>query len=149
MKAIPTLILAVCALASAAFAADEASAWKTDYETAMAEAKSAGKPVLVDFTGSDWCGWCIKLDEETFDKEAFKEFAAKNLVLLELDFPNKKEQSAEVKKKNQELSEKFKVQGFPTLLLLNADGKELARQVGYLPGGPDAMIAWIEKATKG
>lgn len=149
MKTIPTLILGVLALASVAFAADDTPAWKTDYDAALAEAKSSGKPVLVDFTGSDWCGWCIKLDEETFEKEAFKEFAAKNLVLLELDFPNKKEQSEEVKKRNQELAQKYKVGGFPTLLLLDSEGNEIARQVGYLAGGPDAMIAWVEKATKG
>ncbi len=71
--------------------------------------------VLLDFTGSDWCGWCIKLQKETFSKPEFQKFAAESLVLVELDFPRGKEQSEELKKQNQELAEKFGIQGFPTL----------------------------------
>ncbi len=120
----------------------------TDYKAALEKASKEDKLVLLDFTGSDWCGWCIKLDKDTFSKPAFREFADKNLVLVELDFPNNKPQSDEIKKQNAELEQKFGVQGYPTLVLLDAKGKEIARNVGYLAGGPDAFKAWVEKAKK-
>ena len=149
MKTLPLLAAAVAFWSGIALAADEKSAWMTDYEAAVAEAKATGKPVLADFTGSDWCGWCIKLSKETFDQPKFLEYAKDHLVLLELDYPNGKEQSEAVNKQNAELSEKFKIQGFPTLVLIDGDGKEIARHVGYLAGGPDAMIEWIKKSTEG
>jgi protein disulfide-isomerase len=100
--------------------------------------------VLLDFTGSDWCGWCIKLQKDTFSKPEFKKFAEQSLVLVELDFPRGKTQSDELKRQNEELAEKFGVQGFPTLVLLDPQGKEAARNVGYLQGGPEAFIQWVE-----
>jgi thioredoxin-related protein len=123
-------------------------AWKTDYPAALAEAAKQGKMVLLDFTGSDWCGWCIKLQRDTFSKPAFQKFAEQSLVLVELDFPRGKVQSDELKRQNEELAEKFEVQGFPTLVLLDPQGKEAARNVGYLPGGPEAFIQWAESARK-
>lgn len=122
--------------------------WGTDYKAALAEAKKENKPILMDFTGSDWCMWCIKLSKDTFSKPAFKDFASKNLVLLELDFPNATKQSDEVKKQNEKLQAKYNVEGFPTLVLLNSEGKEIARNVGYLEGGPDAFIKWVQDAEK-
>ena len=77
--------------------------WLTDLPSAQAKAKSENKIVLLDFTGSDWCGWCIKFKKEALDTAEFRDYAAKNLVLMELDFPNKKAQSEEVKKANQSL----------------------------------------------
>ncbi len=138
------LVLSALLLAStSAFAAD---GWMTDYKAALELAAKESRPVLLDFTGSDWCGWCIRLDKETFSKPEFQTFAKDNLVLVELDFPNNKPQSAEVKKQNEALQTKFGVQGFPTLVLLNSEGKEIARNPGYLPGGPTALIAWVEAA---
>ncbi len=131
--------------ASTVFAAD---GWQTNYKTALEQAARENKPLLLDFTGSDWCGWCIKLNKETFSQPAFKTFAKKNLILVELDFPRGKPQSAEEKAQNAELKQKFGVQGFPTLLLLNSQGKEIARNAGYLAGGPKAFIGWIEQAVK-
>lgn len=120
--------------------------WETDYKAALEQAAKENKMVLLDFTGSDWCGWCIKLDKETFSKPEFKQFAEKNLVLVELDFPNNKPQSAAVKKQNAALQAQYNVEGFPTLVLLNSKGKEIARNPGYLPGGPDGFIKWVESA---
>lgn len=139
------LLCAIVLTASNLLAGD---GWGTDYKAALEQAAKANKPVLLDFTGSDWCGWCIKLDKETFSKPEFKSFAEKNLVLVEVDFPNSKPQSAAVKKQNEELQAKFGVEGFPTLVLLNSEGKEIARNVGYLAGGPKGLIGWVEKATK-
>lgn len=125
-----------------------AERWETNYSAALEQAAKQNKMVLLDFTGSDWCGWCIKLHKETFSKPAFQKFAADNLVLVELDFPRGKPQSDELKKQNEALAEKFGVQGFPTLVLLDPQGKEATRNVGYLEGGPDAFIQWVESATR-
>ena len=140
------LLLSALVLASSTvFAGD---AWQTDYKAALEQAAKENKPVLLDFTGSDWCGWCIKLNKETFSQPEFKKFAEKNLIPVDIDFPNNKPQSAAVKKQNEELQQKFGVEGFPTLILLNSQGKEIARNAGYLPGGPKAFIEWVEKAAK-
>jgi thioredoxin-related protein len=139
MKSLPLLL--TVALAVAAHAGE---AWNTDFQAAQAAAKKDGKPILIDFTGSDWCGWCIKMKKESLDKTAFKDFAQKELVLVEADFPNSKPQTAEVKAQNEALKKKYKVNGFPTFVLINADGKELGRQEGYLEGGPDAFTSAIK-----
>lgn len=124
------------------------AAWGTNYEKALAQAKAENKAVLLDFTGSDWCGYCIKMVKDTLGKKEFAEYAAKHLVLVEVDFPNGKAQTDEVKKQNAELGKKFGVQGYPTFLLLDKDGKELGRQRGYLEGGPAAFIAKLDGFKK-
>jgi len=139
------LLSAFVLAASTAFAAD---GWQTDYKAALEQAAKTNKPVLLDFTGSDWCGWCIKLDKETFSQPEFKTFAEKNLVLVTVDFPRGNSQSADVKKQNGELQQQFGVNGYPTLVLVDSKGKELARNVGYLEGGPKAMIDWVTKSAK-
>ena len=139
------LLSAFVLAASTAFAGD---GWQTDYKAALEQAAKTNKPVLLDFTGSDWCGWCIKLDKETFAQPEFKTFAEKNLVLVTVDFPNNKPQPADVKKQNGELQQQFGVNGYPTLVLVDSKGKELARNVGYLEGGPKALIGWVQKSVK-
>ena len=139
-----TLLAYCCAL----MAAQSAEQWQTGYSAALEQAGKENKMVLLDFTGSDWCGWCIKLKKDTFSKPEFQKFAEGSLVIVELDFPRKKEQSAELKKQNQELAEKFGIEGFPTLVLLDPQGKEAARNVGYLPGGPEGFVKWVEAAGK-
>lgn len=123
------------------------AAWRNDFATALADARRDSKLVLIDFTGSDWCGWCIKMKKDTLDQQAFLDFAAKKLVLVEADFPNKKPLPDAVKKQNKGLQKKYSVGGYPTFVLVDADGKELGRQVGYLKGGPEAFIAKIESWT--
>ena len=113
--------------------------WQTDFKAAQAQAKAEKKYLLVDFTGSDWCGWCIKLHNEVFDKVPFKAEAPKQFVLVELDFPHEKEQSDELKKQNKELADKFKIRGFPTVLVLDAEGQLVAR-TGYRDGGPESYL---------
>ena len=122
----------------------ESGDWMTDYKAALAKAKKEKKVVLADFTGSDWCGWCIKLKDEVFSKPEFKEWAAANVVLLELDYPKNKPQSEELKKQNQELSKEFQIEGYPTVLFLDSKGKKVG-QSGYVEGGPAAWIAAAEK----
>jgi len=118
--------------------------WSTDLPAAQVQAKKDKKIVLVNFTGSDWCGWCKKLQAEVFTTKEFDTFAKDKLVLVEIDFPNQKKQSAELKKANAALQEKYKASGFPTIVALNGEGKEVWRQVGYMPGGPKAWIAKLE-----
>ncbi|MBP5586102.1 MAG: thioredoxin family protein [Lentisphaeria bacterium] len=106
--------------------------WLTDLEAAKKQAAADKKPILMFFTGSDWCGWCKKLHEDVLDKDEFQKFAKENVILLELDFPNSIPQSDALKKQNKALGEKFKVSGYPTMVLVASDGeKELDRTVGY------------------
>ena len=134
-------LAAFVALMIAALPALAAPKWYTDLDEAKAVAVKENKPLLVDFTGSDWCGYCIKLHAEVFDKPEFEAFA-KNYVLVELDFPSKKPQPAEEKAKNKATQTKFGVSGFPTVLLIDAkSGEAYGRQSGYGPGtGPKAYI---------
>jgi len=118
--------------------------WLTDLGKAEAKAKEENRLVLLDFTGSDWCGWCIKFNKEVLSTPEFAEYAAKHLVLVEVDFPSKKAQSAALKKGNQALSAKYKVDGYPTFVVLDKDGREIGRQEGYAKGGPKAFIAKLE-----
>ena len=124
------------------------SAWLTDLPKAQAQAKAENKIVLMDFTGSDWCGWCIKFKKEVLDTAEFQAYAAKYVVLVELDYPNKKVQTDELKTANAALKKQYDIHGFPTLLVLDKDGKEIGRQVGYSEGGPQAFIAKLEKYKK-
>lgn len=105
--------------------------WSDDYAKSLEKAKAENKLVLLDFTGSDWCGWCVKLDDEVFSKTKFKTWAKENLVLVELDFPHGKSLSKKTKEQNAELKGKFGVSGYPTIVIVDGDGKEVARWGGY------------------
>jgi protein disulfide-isomerase len=122
--------------------------WSTDYTTSIAQAASQKKPVLLEFTGSDWCPPCMKQNKDVFEQPAFEEFAKNNLVLVKLDFPRSKPQDPEIKQRNQQLAAQYQVQGFPTVILLNAEGKELAREVGYKGGGVPGFIDWVKTNLK-
>ncbi len=111
---------------------------------ALNQARSENKLVLLDFTGSDWCGWCKKFDKDVLSTDKFASYANSKIILVTLDFPSHKEQDAALKKANQEIRKRFGVNGFPTFVLLNSAGRELGRQVGYLKGGPDAFIAKLD-----
>jgi protein disulfide-isomerase len=129
-------------------AAAAKSGWLTSYEQAQKEAQSKNRLLLMDFTGSDWCGWCIMLDKEVFSRPEFKEYASKNLVLLELDFPRKKQMPPETAAQNEKLLMKYGIQGFPTVVVFDSSGKPLGA-LGYQAGGPQAFIAVLEKLRKG
>ena len=131
------------ALPSSARQASELSR-DTALSAALNQARSENKMVLLDFTGSDWCGWCIKFDHDVLSTGKFAGYAQSKLVLVKLDFPRHTEQDAALKQANQEIMKRFGVDGFPTFVLLNSAGRELGRQVGYLRGGPDAFIAELD-----
>lgn len=118
-----SLSLAAFALSTSALAVPH-EGWTADFEAGLAQAKKENKAVLVEFTGSDWCPPCIMMRKNVFSKKEFVESASKNFVLVELDFPNK---DKELKKKNQPYAEKYKIEGYPTVILMDADGKEFNR----------------------
>ncbi len=137
-------------LGSYAIQAQELS-WQTDMNKAMEISKKSNKPLFLFFTGSDWCGWCIRLQKEVFKTPEFQKWAKANVVLVELDYPRQTPQSAAIQKQNQELQQTFMVQGYPTVWFVNAskkDGKinlEKMGSTGYVAGGP---TAWLKVANE-
>ncbi len=130
-----TAILVGCSKSSA----NDNLNWEENLETALQKAKTENKAVLVNFTGSDWCVWCQKLSAEVFSQSEFEDYADNNLILVRLDFPRSIEQSAETKAYNNQLAQRYGVQGFPTILLFNSQGK-MVLQTGYQPGGPVSYV---------
>ena len=140
-------LLALLSFSSVAAAAD----WSTDYVKALATAKSQNKRVLLDFTGSDWCGPCIQFKKQVFSRPEFAAYAEKNLVLVEVDYPQRKKQSAELVKQNERLSKQYGIEeakGFPTVVLLDPNGKILRELTGYDGESAAELIAWIEGKAK-
>jgi protein disulfide-isomerase len=144
-KLILTLMMSLTAVS---FTMGAESLWMHDFEAAKAKAAKEGKPIFINFTGTDWCGWCIKLEKEVFSKKAFQDYAKENLVLVEVDFPKKKEQSAELKEQNKKLDNEYGVEGYPTLYLLDATGKKLTEDIGYREGGPEAYVEHLKSLLK-
>jgi thioredoxin-related protein len=125
---------------------DPASAvqWTENYPEALARAKQEHKPVLLDFTGSDWCIWCKRLHEEVLSQTPFADYARDHLILVELDYPQDKTQTEELKKQNAKLSEQFSVTGYPTIVMVDAEGKELGR-TGYMQGGAKTFVRELKR----
>ena len=125
------------------------SDWLHDWSKAQEEAKSNHKLLFLNFTGSDWCGWCIKFDKDVLSQPQFKNFAHDNLVLVELDFPRRKSQPTEEKKQNVQLAQQYEVLGFPTIVVLNSNGQKVWQFDGYFSGGPGEFIEQLQKLPKG
>ncbi len=119
----------------------------TNLEEAQQIAKEDGLPILIDFTGSDWCGWCIKLVDEIFSQKEFIEYATENLVMVKLDFPKDIHQTEDTKRYNRQLAEKYNIRGFPTILLLNSKGEVIA-QTGYQYGGAAKYVEHLQELLK-
>lgn len=119
--------------------------WMTDLAKAQAKAKQEKKMVLADFTGSDWCPPCKALHKNVFSSKEFAEYAKKNLVLVEVDFPRTKQQAPELKRANRELAEKHNIEAYPTVIVFDSNGKEISKKTGY--GGQNAkdFIAELDK----
>jgi thiol:disulfide interchange protein len=117
--------------------------WGTSLKEAIKEAKAANRPILVDFTGSNWCPPCKALTKQVLDTPEFIQWASDKVVLLKADFPRGKEQDAETKKQNAELAKKYQIRGFPTVMLISAKGKEFSRHVGY-NGNPEPWKKELE-----
>jgi thioredoxin-related protein len=145
MKSFLSRFFTACAvLAVGSSVAFAAAGWDDDYNKAIAQAKAEKKMVLLDFTGSDWCSWCMKLDKEVFSKPEFKSYAKDNLVLVEVDFPQTKRQAKKLKDQNEKLQQEHGIQGYPTIIVLNSEGKKVGK-LGYQEGGPKAFIAKLDE----
>lgn len=129
-----TLLLGALLITLASAQAAPPPGWTDDYAKAAEKAKAEKKNLLLDFTGSDWCGYCMALDKEVFSQAAFKTWAKKNVVLVQVDFPKKKPLSAKLKEQNDGLKAKYPGGGYPTIVITDPDGKVLTTKVGYKPG---------------
>ena len=129
------------------FSSVRADVWTTDYDAAVKEAKKENKPVMLLFTGSDWCRWCIRLENEVLDESEFERYAEKNLICVEADFPRRKKVTAGVKRQNMELQKKYGIRGFPTVLLLNPDNEKILARTGYRKGGPEKYVKHLQALT--
>ena len=122
--------------------------WLTDLSKAQAQAKADHKMVLMDFNGSDWCSPCKALRKNVLSSPEFMDYAKKNLVLVVVDFPKHKELPAAQKQANDALAEKFGVEGFPTVVVLNSEGKEIKKSAGYDGQNAKEFIAELQKLQK-
>ena len=126
-------------------AAESGKVWMTDYAAAKAKAVEEQKPLLLEFTGSDWCPPCMRMAEEVFSQPAFAAYAEENLIAVKLDFPRRKEQSEALKSQNQSLAEAYGVRGFPTVILVTPEGEVINKDVGYRRGGAEKYVARLEE----
>jgi thioredoxin-related protein len=128
--------------------------WYTDVKEAINISNKEKKPLMLFFTGSDWCGWCIRLQNEVLKTPEFGKWAKESVVLVELDYPRRTAQTDDVKKQNAELQQAFGIQGFPTVYFAKAtvkDGKvnfEGLGSTGYVAGGPTAWLAVADPFVK-
>ncbi|MFD1603634.1 thioredoxin family protein [Flavobacterium artemisiae] len=124
--------------------------WYTDVREAITVSNKEQKPMLMFFTGSDWCGWCIRLQNEVLKTDEFKKWAATNVILVELDYPRAVPQTPEIKSQNNELQQAFGIQGFPTVYFTSAETKDGRvnfkglGKTGYVAGGPSAWLSVAE-----
>ena len=123
--------------------AKEKIVWNNNLENAVKIAKKEHKAILIDFTGSDWCKWCKKLEAEVFTQKEFIKYANKNLVLVRIDFPQYTAQDAAIKSYNEQLAQMFRVQGFPTIVLIDKNQK-LAAYTGYQDGGAVNYVKYLK-----
>lgn len=122
--------------------------WIQDFTKAKAQAKAEQKHLLIDFTGSDWCGWCIKLDQEVFAHAPFQTGAPKDFVLVKLDYPRDESLvTAEIRAQNEKLQQEYEIRGYPTILLTDAEGRPYA-QTGYQAGGPEKYMEMLAEMKK-
>jgi protein disulfide-isomerase len=120
-----------------------ADAWLVNADDALRQARAENKFVLLDFTGSDWCGWCKRLKAEVFSTSVFEDYAHRNLVCVHVDFPRQRALSVQQTERNQQLARLYNIRGFPTLVLLDSAGAEVGR-TGYQPGGAESYIQHLD-----
>lgn len=141
-------VLAAVLCLSAAAEYQVPQGWTTDINKAFAQAKKQNKKVFILFTGSDWCGYCKILKREVLDTNGFKSFARQKLVLLYVDFPKRSRIPADQLKKQQSFMQKYKITGFPGVIIADANGKEIGRKSGFLPKSGKSYLKWLKKTVK-
>ncbi|MBN2332612.1 MAG: thioredoxin family protein [Deltaproteobacteria bacterium] len=133
------IVIVLLCLCGSAFPLHARAAWLDDFKAAKSQATREHKDLLLVFSGSDWCGWCIKLEQEVFSQAGFMAEAEKQFILVNLDFPQRKAQAPAVREQNQQLKADYRIEGFPTVILADAAGTPYAR-TGYLEGGSTAYL---------
>src|SRR5262245_28543716 len=144
-KLIATLLLLSLVVSLRAHSGD----WLTDFEAAKKKAAAENKPILALFTGSDWCPACIKWEKDTFSKPEFQDFAKEKVVLLLVDFPEKKPLPKDQKKANEALMRKYNIEEYPTVLMLDSKGKKIGKRITYTEGGPNVLLGKIGSTLEG
>jgi protein disulfide-isomerase len=147
MKTLVLSVLSVLVVFGFTYRPSSEVYWETNFEQAVKEAKKNDKKLLVNFTGSDWCGWCKKLDAEVFSKPEFAEYAKENLILVKLDFPKRKQLPQAEQEQNIKLARKYKVGGFPAILIMDTE-ENVILETGYQYGGAEKYIKHLEAAIK-
>ena len=149
------IFIAFIALFSISTQAQEGLTWHTDMSKATDISIKENKPMFLFFTGSDWCGWCIRLQKEVFHTPDFIKWAKENVVLVELDFPRKNEQTDAVKMQNAQLQQQLQVRGYPTVWFVSAAKTAEAKinlnalgSTGYVAGGPEKWLAAANQIIK-
>ncbi|MFT4525303.1 MAG: protein disulfide-isomerase [Granulosicoccus sp.] len=153
MKKLITMFVCVILTTGIAVGQEKGVKWETDMSKGIDASIKSGKPMLLFFTGSDWCGWCKKLQREVFFTPEFEKWATENVVLMELDFPRRTAISEELRKQNSEMQQMFGVRGYPTIWFVNPTMNKETNQVnfsqigktGYVAGGPPGWIGAAEK----
>ncbi|WP_339887576.1 thioredoxin fold domain-containing protein [uncultured Flavobacterium sp.] len=145
------LFILFVTLSSIVAQAQEELTWHTDMAKASELSMKEKKPLMLFFTGSDWCGWCIRLQNEVFKKDEFTKWAKENVILVELDYPRRTPQDLSVKQQNQQMQQIFQVKGYPTIWLVNPEKTDEGKvnlsalgSTGYVAGGPEK---WLEGAN--
>lgn len=136
--------LVVAMMVSFGMKAEATSEWETDFAKASASASKSGLYMLLDFSGSDWCGWCIKLEKEVFSQAEFKKYAKGHLVCVMLDFPRQKNLKKKLKDQNAELAQKYEIKGYPSVIILSPEG-DLVGRTGYQEGGAKKYVEHLKK----
>ncbi|MFN4173818.1 MAG: thioredoxin family protein, partial [Parachlamydiaceae bacterium] len=122
-------------------------AWQTNYQSALSQAKSSGKPIVLFFTGSDWCGWCKKLEQEALNTPEFKQLAGDKFIFVLLDFPMNKPSDPTLVEQNKQLQQRYNIKGYPTLIILDKDGQQIG-STGYRAGGARAYAEHLLKIVQ-
>ena len=118
--------------------------WTDNYDQALKTAAAENKPILLYFTGSDWCGWCKKMDQEVFSSAAFAQAVGNKFVFVKLDFPmNSKLPEAQMRQ-NAQLKQKYGITGYPTVVIVDKQGGFIG-ETGYRSGGGEAYAKWLEQ----
>ncbi len=119
--------------------------WYTNYQDALRAGQAASKPIALLFTGSDWCGWCIKLEQEILSSPAFAEAAGNKFVFVKVDFPKRTSLSASQQQQNEALQQKFGITGYPTIILVDPAQQKVIASTGYQAGGPKAFADHLSR----
>lgn len=154
-------MLVKAVMAAALFAATEAvcapavsrsvpKGWIEDFEAAKQQAAKEGKFILMDFSGSDWCGWCRRMDEEVFSQNKFIKEVSKRYVLVMIDSPSDKSILSKLAlTQNAGLKAKYGIRGFPSVVIVDSAGEVVKRHSGYREGGPKGYLKYLEELMKG